>query len=40
MKDEYKSRVFSTRYREELLDWLSEIEAAADREHLALVEDV
>jgi len=37
---EYKALVFSTRNRDELLDWLGEIEAAADPQHLALVEDV
>jgi len=37
---EYKARVFSTRNREKLLDWLDEIEAVADPEHLALVEEV
>jgi hypothetical protein len=37
---EYEARVFSTRNRGELLDWLDELEAAADPEHLALVEDL
>jgi len=37
---DYEASVFSTGNREELLDWLDELESAADPEHPALVEEV